>query len=240
MSDRVMERRGVLAAGAMLPLVLSPALAAPKAPKKAGLVDARVVGTVEDLMREHGVLRRCFLVYRECAAKLRLEPQKVDAAALHDTAMLFREFGEDYHEKKLEETFIFPKVKSALQGKDASVDTLLAQHARGREITDYVLSVTSGARIAGASVDPLARAFDTFEIMYANHTAREDTVVFPRWKALLSSDELAALGDKFEDIERATFGGDGFGEAVSRIARNEEALGLIDLAQFTAPSPPHG
>jgi hemerythrin-like domain-containing protein len=237
MSDRMVQRRSLLAAGTVMPFALSSGYAA--TPQKKGMVDAKDVGTVEDLMREHGVLRRCFLVYRECAARLRLEPQKVDAAALHDAAQLFREFGEDYHEKKLEETYIFPKVKSALQGQDASVDTLLAQHQRGREITDYILSVTNAARVPGAHVDSLARAFDTFEIMYANHTAREDTVVFPRWKDGLTSEELAALGDKFEGIEKATFGGDGFDQAVSRIARIEETLGLVNLAQFTAPAPAH-
>src|SRR3974390_3282500 len=48
------------------------------------------VGAVEDLMREHGVLRRALLVYRECAGKLRVEPAKVDPAAIRQTVMLFR------------------------------------------------------------------------------------------------------------------------------------------------------
>jgi hemerythrin-like domain-containing protein len=203
-----------------------------------GEVDAKEVGAVEDLMREHGVLRRCFLLYRECAGRLRINPAGVDAAAINDTARLFRSFGEDYHETKLEEAHIFPKVKREFPAAAALVDTLIAQHARGREITDYILSATAGARIAGQDAELLARAFDRFEIMYANHTAREDTIVFPDWKKRLSSEELAEMGDKFEDIEREEFGGDGFDDAVTRIATNEKALGLTNLAQFTAPRPP--
>src|SRR5436305_823341 len=65
----------------------------------------------EDLMREHGVLRRALLVYGESAAKLRQNPSSVDPAALHKAAQLFRDFGEEYHEKKLEETYIFPAVR---------------------------------------------------------------------------------------------------------------------------------
>ena len=46
------------------------------------------------------------------------------------------------------------------------------------------------------------------------------------------------MGDKFEEIERQTFGKDGFADAVKEIARIEHTLGFADLAQFTAPPPP--
>src|SRR5215216_5902885 len=62
----------------------------------------------EDLMREHGVLRRALLVYTATAGKLRTNASAVSPDALQKTAKLFRTFGEDYHEKKLEETYIFP------------------------------------------------------------------------------------------------------------------------------------
>jgi hemerythrin-like domain-containing protein len=239
MSGFAVERRGILVAGIAALLVDGVPAAESKAEvKKKGEVDARDTGAVEDLMREHGVLRRCFLAYRECAGRLRIDPASVDASALNDTARLFRNFGEDYHEKKLEEVHIFPKIKRQLSGADASVDTLIAQHQRGREVTNYILSVTAGAKISASDSEPLARAFDAFEAMYANHTAREDTLVFPAWKKALSPAEIAEMGDLFEDIERAEFGTDGFDEAVRRIADIEDRLGLTSLAQFTAPTPP--
>jgi hypothetical protein len=46
------------------------------------------------------------------------------------------------------------------------------------------------------------------------------------------------MADKFEDIEHDQFGQDGFEDAVKRMAQVEQALGLADLAQFTAPPPP--
>jgi len=189
-------------------------------------------------MREHGVLRRCILAYRECAGRLRMEPGDVDASALNDAAKLFRRFGEDYHEKKLEETHIFPRVRRVVDNAEASIAVLLTQHARGREITDYILSVTAGPHIDVADAEQLARAFDAFEVMYANHMAREDTIVFPAWKDQLSPAELAETSNLFETIERAEFGGDGFDDAVKRIAGIEERLDLKSLAQFTAPQPP--
>ena len=74
--------------------------------------------------------------------------------------------------------------------------------------------------------------------MYRNHAAREDTIVFPAWKETMSTDQLDEMGDKFEDIEQDQFGEDGFENAVAQIGDIESALGLDDLAQFTAPSPP--
>ena len=66
------------------------------------------VTATEDLMREHGILRRALLVYQESALRLRQDPASVPPDALEKTANLFRVFGEDYHEKKLEEVYIFP------------------------------------------------------------------------------------------------------------------------------------
>jgi hemerythrin-like domain-containing protein len=218
-----MNRRAVLAATAALAV---PAFAA----------EEKKVTALEDLMREHGVLRRAFLAYAESIGPLRRDAAKVDARALHETAQLFRRFGEDYHERKLEEAFIFPAVRKA-GGKAAGyAGVLTAQHNRGREITDFVLAKTSGARIGDG--EALARVFEGFALMYANHTAREDTIVFPAWKQALSEHALDEMGEKFEDIEKQTFGRDGFDEAVSRMDRIEAALGLSDLARFTAPPPP--
>ncbi|HLY04407.1 MAG TPA: hemerythrin domain-containing protein [Rhizomicrobium sp.] len=235
-------RRNLIVAGLAAPSLLASGAGSLAGGKHAAgrktKPEEKPTGAVEDLMREHGVLRRCVLAYRECAGRLRMEPEDVDASALNDTAKLFRSFGEEYHEKKLEEAHIFPRVRRAVAGAEASVPALLAQHARGREITDYILSVTGGAHVSVADAEMLARAFDAFEIMYANHTAREDTIVFPAWKEQLSPGELAEMGNLFETIERAEFGEDGFDDAVKRIAVIEDRLGLQNLAQFTArPAP---
>ena len=223
-----LARRNVIMASVAAPALFAPLSAGAK---------EKEVTAVEDLMREHGVLRRAFLVYQECAPRLRRGPARIDARALHDTAQLFRSFGEDYHEKKLEEAHIFPVVTKAGGPAAAYVDVLKQQHDRGRAITEYVLAVTRSGKIATADAEPLARAFEAFQVMYANHTAREDTIVFPAWKNALSEHDLDEMGDKFEDIEKATFGKDGFDDAVKRIGGIEVALGLSDIAQFTAPPP---
>jgi len=192
----------------------------------------------EDLMREHGILRRALLVYTEIVPKLRSIPGVVPPEALLRTAQLFRAFGEDYHESKLEEPYIFPVVKKAGGPAAGLPDILVAQHQRGRQITDYILAATQGAKIGDTNAEGLARTLETFVLMYRNHAAREDTIVFPAWKQTLSAEQYDELGDKFEEIEQQTFGTDGFDDAVRQMNEIEGRLGLTDLAQFTAPAPP--
>jgi hemerythrin-like domain-containing protein len=196
------------------------------------------VTATEDLMREHGVIRRALLVYSELAVKIRKSPATVDAAALHKTAQLFRTFGEDYHERMLEEQHIFPIVRK-MKGEAAKYpDILVAQHNRGREITEYTLAVTNAPRISVLHAEPLARVFETFVRMYENHAAREDTIVFPAWKTNFTNKQLDELSDQFEEIEHKMFGKDGFEDAEKTISGIEETFGFSDIAQFTPPPPP--
>jgi hemerythrin-like domain-containing protein len=195
------------------------------------------VTAAEDLMREHGVLRRALLVYGAAATKLRNKADAVDPQALLKTATLFRAFGEDYHERKLEEVYIFPAVKKAGGSAGQLADVLLTQHQRGRQITDYILGVAAGSKFGASNSVPLAQSLEAFVLMYQHHTAREDTIVFPAWKKTLTPDQYDELNDKFEDIEHQQFGKDGFEDAVNQIDAIEESIGIADLAQLTAPIP---
>ena len=118
------------------------------------------------------------------------------------------------------------------------VDVLLGQHARGREITDYILSITKADRIASNSVEPLAKTLESFVRMYEHHAAIEDTVIFPAWKSATGQGQLDELGEKFEEIEHEQFGDDGFEMALKRMEEIENSLGLSNLDMFTAPAPP--
>ena len=129
-------------------------------------------------------------------------------------------------------------MKKTPNAATAYVDILLAQHVRGREITDYLLSISQADKIASNSVEPLAKTLESFVRMYEHHAAIEDTVVFPAWKAAVGGNELDELGEKFEEIEHEQFGSDGFETALKRMEEIEQSLGLSNLDMFTAPAPP--
>ncbi|GAB3464205.1 hemerythrin domain-containing protein [Massilia terrae] len=225
------KRRTILLAGSAA-LALAPARVWPAE-------GGKQVTANEDLMREHGVLRRALMVYTVAAERL----NEIGHADLHPellarTARLFRSFGEDYHERKLEEQHIFPAVRK-IAGKVADYpDILQQQHERGRELTDYVLQVTRGGNIASINMDPLAQALQEFVSMYRIHAALEDTEVFPAWKESLSPRAYAEMGERFEQIERQAFGKDGFDEALKQITAIEQQFGMPTLSGVTMPAPP--
>ena len=192
---------------------------------------------VEDLMREHGVLRRALLVYAQAVDQLR-RGQAIPADALHRAAELFRRFGEDYHERALEEQHVFPAVVAAGGEPAAICRTLATQHRRGRQITDYVLAASAGTVVDRSCMGPLADVLEGMVRMYQHHTAIEDTVVFPAWKRTLTPARYSTLSEQFEALEKRMFGHDGFEDAVQRIGTVEQAFGLADLAALTATPPP--
>lgn len=186
----------------------------------------------EDLMREHGVLKRILLIYEESERRILAGDADVSPDAVHKSATLIRTFIEDYHEK-LEEDFLFPRYRKANKLVDL-VDVLTAQHQAGRRLTDRTLQLaTSKAVKDAASRKQLASALRQFIRMYAPHEAREDTVLFPALRTIVTPNEYDALGEDFEEKEHKLFGDDGFESIVDQVARIEKELGIYDLAQFT-------
>jgi hemerythrin-like domain-containing protein len=226
---------GVVVAGSSLALAGCAKRGTDADDQKSGGDEGEVTAN-EDLMREHGILRRILILYREVAPKLVANAAAVDAAALADAAKLFQAFGERYHEMLLEEQHIFPAVRKAGGAAAGLVDPLLAQHVRGREITAYILDRTKSGRVGTGDAGPMARTLTAFSRMYEPHAAREDTIVFPAFKQAVGKKGYGELGEQFEEIEKREFGGDGFDIAVDKVAEIERRLGLADLALFTAPA----
>lgn len=193
--------------------------------------DAGEVSPAEDLMREHGVLNRLLLIYDHHLHLLSTK-QVFDGAVLVNAADIIRHFVEEYHEK-LEEDFLFPRFRKA--GKLVGlVDTLLVQHKAGRELTAKIRELAGVATLKYVSdSDKLADALRSFLRMYRPHEAREDTVLFPAFKTIVSPHEYAALGDDFEKKEDELFGDEGFFKVVDQVAALEKKLGIYDLGQFT-------
>jgi len=88
------------------------------------------ISLAEDLMREHGVLKRVLLIYR--AIMNRIDRKRdFPPDVIISSAKLIRAFVEDYHEK-LEEDYLFPRFRKANKLVDL-VDVLNQQHQKGRD-----------------------------------------------------------------------------------------------------------
>jgi hemerythrin-like domain-containing protein len=233
-------RRALLGAGAALGLTVVGGAAAhaasqtkPAGGKKEGKADGKEedVGPGEDLMREHGVLRRVLLVYGEASRRLDASGD-VDPAVIQKGAQLIRRFIEGYHERQ-EEEMVFPRFERAHKLVEL-VRVLRVQHQAGRKVTERVQALATPAGIKDpAQRRQLRDELRAFIRMYEPHASREDTVLFPALHDLLSPSEYDALGEDFERREHKVFGEDGFEHAVSEVDALERTLGIEDLAQFT-------
>jgi len=184
----------------------------------------------EDLMREHGVLDRVLLIYDAAVRRLSAN-EDFDPAVISDSAKLVQDFIENYHEKS-EEDFLFPRFRKANQLVDL-VTTLLDQHQAGRKVTRKILESTGQVRSDAAAKQSCVGAMQAFITVYRPHAAREDTVLFPKLRDIVSGHEFDAIGEEMEKREHQHFGEDGFEKAVAQVAELEKKVGLYDLTQFT-------
>jgi hemerythrin-like domain-containing protein len=224
-------RHTSIAGGGLLlpPLALAQQKPAPDGAKPRG---NEGISPAEDLMREHGVLNRILLIYDEHLRMLAAK-RPFDGSVLVTAADIVRHFVEEYHEK-LEEDFLFPRFRKA--GKLVKlVDTLQAQHKAGRELTGTIRELAASAtfKYVSSDSDKLSDALRSFLRMYRPHEAREDTVLFPAFRSIVSAHEYDALGDDFEKKEDELFGDEGFFKVVDQVADLEKKLGIYELAQFT-------
>jgi hemerythrin-like domain-containing protein len=224
------NRRQFIKAGGIL-IAASGVAAAVNAFAKEEEKNNEEVSPPEDLMREHGVLKRILLVYSEALRRIDAN-EDLAPEPIAESAKIIRSFVEDYHEK-LEEDYLFPRFKKANKLIDL-VDVLLQQHQGGRRLTDITMQFATNQALKNADDRrKLADSMRQFIRMYNPHEAREDTVLFPAFRGIVSAHEFDSLGEDFEKKEDELFGDDGFFKVVDRVAEIEEKLGIYDLAQFT-------
>jgi hemerythrin-like domain-containing protein len=225
--DQKVDRRGFLVAGVGA-LAAMPAIASAQQSK---INPDEGVTAPEDLMKEHGVLNRCLLIYEEGMRRIRSKHEISPEVFLH-TAQLVKKFVEEYHEKN-EEKYIFP----VFEKKNTLVDlvnTLKTQHKAGRVVTGEIIRLSAPDQFRSmANQTRVIAACESFIRMYRPHESREDTVLFPTLRTLLTPKQVEALGARMEEDEQKVLGHEGFEKSVAQVETIEKHLGIYDLKQFT-------
>jgi hemerythrin-like domain-containing protein len=189
------------------------------------------ISPAEDLMREHGVLNRIVMIYDNIRARL-VNKEEFRFEALTNSANIIRSFIEDYHEL-MEEKYIFPRFVNANKLVDL-VQILYVQHHAGRILTDQILNLGNANSLKNPDDTlTLINLLDTFNRMYRVHEAREDTVIFPDLRKIVTRNEYDSMGEDFEEQEHKLFGADGFEGIVDKVATIEKQLGIYDISSFT-------
>ena len=213
--------------------VICPAVrpAQAKSQEKANKKKGEEVSPPEDLMREHGVLRRILLIYEDIQGRLN-SAKEFPPEVLSRSADIIQKFIEQYHEK-LEEDYLFPRFEKA--GKLVDLVTVLKeQHKASRRLTEHIKKSAVPALLKKAPQrKELADNLRLFIRMYRPHAAREDTILFPALRTIVSEKEFDSLGEEFEDKEEKLFGEGGFEKIVAQVGELEKGLGIYDLSRFT-------
>ena len=186
------------------------------------------LGPGENLLEDHGVLRRTLLVFEEIERRLRtgteLAPEVVGQAA-----RLVRGFVQDHHER-MEERFVFPVFEDD-PAMVPLIRVLKEQHDAGRELVGRILQLSHPKSLRDrGSRREMAEALHAFSRMYEPHMAREDTELFPRLREILDPPAYRSLSDRLEQERRERWGEEGFAKAMEEVASLERTVGIENLA----------
>ncbi|MEO9137584.1 MAG: hemerythrin domain-containing protein [Jatrophihabitans sp.] len=185
----------------------------------------------EELMTEHGVLKRILLAYDAVIERLGTS-QRIDTGVVTDAAQIVNDYIEGFHEG-LEEAYVFPQVAAADDSLAPLVRTLLVQHDRGRHLTARVLAAAAGDLTQSARRTSLRSDLAAFVRMYEPHEAREDTVIYPALRRAQSERTIGLLAERFADLQNKQYGDNALDQMLSRIVGIEQKLGIDDLESFT-------
>lgn len=181
---------------------------------------------IENLMRAHGVLERAMLIYDEARRRI-TDGEKLDPKLVIKVTTTIHDYFADYHEQ-MEEKFIFAPLEKANK-QFASIQELKMQHGVGWELTERIRNLARANNLTPEVIGYL----QVYVKMFRHHAAWEDTVVFPTFRTLVDTKELAELAQTFEAEERKRFGPNGFEAVLSVVADIEKQLGIYELSTST-------
>jgi hemerythrin-like domain-containing protein len=186
---------------------------------------------IEILDRHHGILYRIVSILEEVRggmdAHMDLSPEIVQG-----TVELARRFVVDHHQR-LEEKYVFP-VFDAANKMGGLVGVLREQHAVGAQLTDLLKQLAAGFSAKDLEKRrTLGSAIHQFSRMYRAHSNREDTMLFPLLRQVVTPKAYGELNSAFEKEENEILGKNGLDEMNLKLSNYENMLGIGDLAAFT-------
>lgn len=186
------------------------------------------VSAAEDLMREHGILRRTLLIYEELIRRME-HNEPYAHSTIKRAATIIKKFIEEYHEV-LEEEHIFPLFEN--MGMFASlIKTLREQHVMGRTLTANIITCSELEHNEEAKKKVLA-SMRIFTSLYRAHASREDTDLFVHVHKVLSKEEFKEIEELLEQKEFAMLGEDGFSYYLEEVRELERELNISDINEY--------
>lgn len=183
------------------------------------------IPATEDLMKEHGLLNRIFLIYEEISFRIE-NNMYFEMDILKSSASIIRKFIEDYHEKN-EENYIFSYLIKHNTHVEL-VNELIKQHNVGRMITSKILKHSENSDLI-----KINKYIKAFLYMYRAHETREDTIIFPAFRELADKKTFNKYSHIFEKSEEEKFGEKGYEKILNDVMDLEKRLNIYNLNKYT-------
>jgi len=160
----------------------------------------------EILMGEHRVIETVLSCLETMAARCE-ERGTVDAKSAHEAVDFFRGFADRCHHGK-EEAELFPALEARGFSHDQGPTAVMrAEHVEGRRFLAEIDRAIDGA---AAAAPRAARTFvesaRRYVALLREHIQKEDHCLFPMADGALTSEDQAALLERFERVEHHDLG----------------------------------
>lgn len=186
---------------------------------------------IELLDRQHGLLHRSVSILEEVRggmdARMDLPPEIIQG-----TVEVIRRFLVDFHQK-VEDKHLFPAFEAAKK-MGGLIGVLREQHEAGTQLVEVLRQLAAGfsakdlekRRTMASGIHKLSR-------MYRAHADREDTVLFPVFRQVVTPKAYDLVNAEVRKAEIQAGGMSAYEEAVQKLSGYENMLGIGDLSAFT-------
>ena len=160
---------------------------------------------LEELREEHGAIMKVFALLQGVARELEEHNAK---AVDHLTRILefMTVFIDQCHHAK-EEEFLFPAMQKARTENTRLVSVLISEHEKGRRMTAILEAALTGFK--GDDEQAVAQLIETingYVLLFRTHIRKENGLLFPEARVLLSEHDLQAMARQFDKLEEDRIG----------------------------------
>jgi hemerythrin-like domain-containing protein len=169
------------------------------------------MGPIEELREEHGAIMKVFSILQAVSGKMDEEdPQdpldRLILDAFRRILEFLKVFVDQCHHAK-EEELLFPAMTEAVTGNRGLIEELISEHEHGRRmIRSMEVALSRTGREGETSFGGLAETIKEYLQVFRNHIRKENAILFPEARDLLSHTTQSLMAREFERIEEERIG----------------------------------
>lgn len=155
-----------------------------------------VLDPIAILYAEHDEGLKALQRMSDAAHKLKADGWSPEVVtALKESAAFIN--GEIRRHNEKEETVLFPQLRGAIPY--GPVDVMLAEHRQLWTLEDHLKELLDGPQTERSRRDLVSTALDIVDLL-SEHIAKENNILFPMARSVLSPTQMAVVAEKFEEL----------------------------------------